>query len=81
MDTLSVQQPVVCAGVHVRPGDFAIGDADGVVFLPPEYAEELLRLSLEKAGVEERREKALWEVPLERLDQDVVNNPALQLPR
>ena len=81
MDTLSIQQPIVCAGVHVCPGDYVIGDADGVVFVPPEYAEEVLRLSLQKAAVETKREKALWTVPLERLDEDVVNNPEFQLPR
>jgi regulator of RNase E activity RraA len=81
MDTLSIQQPIVCAGVHVCPGDYVIGDADGVVFVPPELAEEVLRLALEKAVIEAAREKALWEIPLERLDEDVVNNPELQLPR
>ena len=49
--------------------------------LPPEFAEEILKLSLEKAEAEARREKALWTVPAERLDADVVNNPAMQLPR
>jgi 4-hydroxy-4-methyl-2-oxoglutarate aldolase len=81
MDTISIQEPIVCAGVHVRPGDYVIGDADGVVFVPPEFAEEILKLSLEKAEAEARREKALWTVPAERLDADVVNNPAMQLPR
>jgi len=81
MDTLSIREPIVCAGVQVWPGDYVVGDADGVVFIPPEFADDVLKLSLEKAEVEARREKALWETPLERLDADVVNSPAYRLPR
>ena len=81
MDTISIQEPIVCAGVQVWPGDYVIGDADGVVFVPPDLAEEVLRVSLHKAGIEEQREKALWTTPVERLDEDVVNNPAFKMPR
>jgi regulator of RNase E activity RraA len=80
MTTLSIQEPVVCAGVHVCPGDYVIADMDGVVFVPPEYAEDVLKLSLEKAVAEEKREKALWEVPVELLDEKIVNNPEMHLP-
>ncbi len=34
--------PVVIGGVTVRPGDFVIGDADGVVIVPAELAVEVL---------------------------------------
>ncbi|MDQ4045364.1 MAG: RraA family protein, partial [Chloroflexota bacterium] len=34
--------PVRCGGVIVRPSDFVIGDADGVVIVPSEIAEEVL---------------------------------------
>ena len=81
MDTLSIQEPVVCAGVQVWPGDYVIGDADGVVFVPPDLAEDVLRVALQKAEIEERRERALWDTPLERLDRDVVNNPDMASPR
>lgn len=34
--------PVVLGGVPVRPGDFIVGDADGVVVVPSELAVEVL---------------------------------------
>ena len=33
---------VACAGVTIQPGDILVGDADGVVVLPPDRAAELL---------------------------------------
>jgi len=79
METLTVNQPIVCAGVHVRPGDFVVGDADGVCFVPPEFAEDVLNYALTKAEVEEKREAALWKTPVERLTDEVVNNPDFRL--
>lgn len=38
-----VGAPVVCGGVFVRPGDIVVGDADGVVVVPVERAEAVLR--------------------------------------
>ncbi len=34
--------PVRCGGVIVRPGDFVVGDADGIVIVPAELAIEVL---------------------------------------
>ncbi|MEH0638566.1 fumarylacetoacetate hydrolase family protein [Streptomyces bottropensis] len=34
--------PVACGGALVQPGDLIVGDADGVVVVPPELAEELI---------------------------------------
>ncbi|SCZ81803.1 RraA family protein [Acidaminobacter hydrogenoformans] len=38
--------PVVCGGVLVRPGDLILGDADGVVVIPPEQ----LQIAVEGAS-------------------------------
>jgi regulator of RNase E activity RraA len=37
-----MQIPVVCGGVLVHPGDFIVGDADGVVVVPKDLAPRVL---------------------------------------
>jgi 5-oxopent-3-ene-1,2,5-tricarboxylate decarboxylase / 2-hydroxyhepta-2,4-diene-1,7-dioate isomerase len=44
---------VACAGVTVRPGDILVGDADGVVVLPPAIAAEVLADAREQERQEE----------------------------
>lgn len=36
-----VNVDIVCAGVHIRPGDIIMGDADGVIVIPKEKAKEI----------------------------------------
>ena len=38
------QIPVLCAGVWVTPGDYIVGDSDGVVVVPAEKAVEVVEL-------------------------------------
>jgi 4-hydroxy-4-methyl-2-oxoglutarate aldolase len=45
--------PVEVAGVTVRPGDLVIADGSGVVFLPAEHADQILRAAREVAAREE----------------------------
>lgn len=40
-----VNVPVVCGGQLVCPGDIVVADADGVIFINPEHAEEVLAQS------------------------------------
>jgi 2-keto-4-pentenoate hydratase/2-oxohepta-3-ene-1,7-dioic acid hydratase in catechol pathway/regulator of RNase E activity RraA len=40
--------PIACGGALVQPGDFLVGDADGVVVVPPGLAEELIADSVEQ---------------------------------
>lgn len=51
-----VGRPVVLGGVHVRPGDIVVGDADGVVVVPLDRAETVLanlaRVRAAEAGAE-----------------------------
>lgn len=40
-------QPVTCAGVRIEPGDIIVGDRDGVVAVPKEHAEAVLKRAQE----------------------------------
>jgi regulator of RNase E activity RraA/2-keto-4-pentenoate hydratase/2-oxohepta-3-ene-1,7-dioic acid hydratase in catechol pathway len=44
---------VACAGVTIQPGDILVGDADGVVVLPPKLAAEVLAQAREQERQEE----------------------------
>lgn len=44
MISVDKQIPVLCAGVMVRPGDYLVGDPDGVVVVPGDAAEKVVAL-------------------------------------
>ena len=57
----SVNRPVTCGGVLVRPGDVVIADGDGVVVVPREHAAEVAQASmqfLDQIGLQRAKEKA-----------------------
>jgi regulator of RNase E activity RraA len=56
---MAIDVPVECGGVAVRPGDLVFGDADGVVVVPREIEDEILRVALEKVSGEDRTRAAL----------------------
>jgi 4-hydroxy-4-methyl-2-oxoglutarate aldolase len=41
-------EPIVCGGVAVQPGDLVLGDADGVVVIPQQMAGEVIERALAK---------------------------------
>ena len=49
-----VGAPVTCGGVLVRPGDIVVGDADGVVVIPLDRAEQVLEALAAVLAAEER---------------------------
>jgi len=51
--------PVMCGGVSVRPGDLMFGDVDGVVVVPRDVEEEVVRRALEKVSGENQSRDAL----------------------
>lgn len=54
--TVARNIPVECAGITVRPGDIVVADEDGVVVVPQERAEEVLK----KAQEIDAREKGMF---------------------
>jgi len=53
VEVSAFEEPIVCGGVPVRPGDLIAADLDGVVVVPAEVAEECLRdagAKLDKEG-------------------------------
>ena len=48
----ATQVPVVVGGVRVEPGDWVVGDDDGVVVVPAAIVEEVLAEAEAKAGTE-----------------------------
>jgi len=47
------QVAVACAGVTIQPGDLVVGDADGVIVIPPALAAEVLAAAQEQERQEE----------------------------
>lgn len=54
-----INVPIACGNTVVMPGDIVIGDADGVVVVPREDAEDVLRLV---AALVEREQKRVAEI-------------------
>lgn len=53
--------PVSVGGIVVRPGDWVIGDSDGVVVVPAERAEAVAKSAVEKRAEEVERERRIAE--------------------
>jgi len=51
-DVIDYQCTVQCGGITVRPGDYVFGDYDGIVVIPQEIAEEVVKLAFEKVAAE-----------------------------
>jgi regulator of RNase E activity RraA len=51
--------PVTCGEASVHPGELLFADFDGIVVVPREVEQEVLRLAVEKAGKEDRARQDL----------------------
>ncbi len=59
VETVSLGHEVECGGVRVRPGDLIVGDDTGVVVVPKERAEEVLKIAKDIAESERKVLEAL----------------------
>ena len=57
--TLAIDQPVVCGGVLVAPGDIVIADHDGVIVVPAAQAREVAQRARAMHETEERMQAAI----------------------
>lgn len=54
-----VNIPISCGGVSIHPGDIIVGDCDGVIVVPRDREEKVLKDSLEKIKKDEKREASV----------------------
>jgi len=54
-----INYPIACGGVVVNPGDIIVGDLNGVVVVPLEFAEELLHRLEEHEAAESNYTKSI----------------------
>ncbi|MGX9134423.1 RraA family protein [Rummeliibacillus sp. JY-2-4R] len=55
----AIQVPIAVGGISVQPGDYIIGDADGVVVISQGQEQEVAQKALEKLKKDEAREKSI----------------------
>lgn len=58
---IAANEPVDCGGARVHPGDIIVGDRDGVVVIPPEHLDEVVKQAKDIAGLEEQQERLILE--------------------
>ncbi|CAG9621226.1 RraA family protein [Sutcliffiella rhizosphaerae] len=56
-----INEAITCGGLTVLPGDFVMGDADGVIVVPRDKVESALKKAEEKAEYEANRLKSIAE--------------------
>ncbi len=61
LELASVNQPVNCGGVLVRPGDGIIADDDGIVVVPMEDADEIAKRAWMVQDKDRRMRRAFYE--------------------
>ena len=67
----SVNEPILCGGVQVHPGDFVLADVDGVAVIPASIKDEVFKKAQEKLEGENtvRDEFTAGRSPREVFDQ------------
>lgn len=68
----SVNQPISCGGVQVRPGDVIVADGDGIIVVPREHAEPVAKAAREVLVEDKGKRRKLYEVLGMPLDKTVM---------
>jgi len=71
MEFESMNRPINCGGVLVRPGDIIVGDGDGVVVVPQEKALEVADIALKVLEEDKIGRRRLYEAAGLPLDDTV----------
>lgn len=58
-DPGEINVPISCGGTTIYPGDFIVGDVDGVVVIPQNNVEKILEKSIEKLRKDSEREDSI----------------------
>jgi regulator of RNase E activity RraA len=61
LETLAVDEPVICGGVQVRPRDYVVGDDSGVVVMPAARIEEVAAIAREVFETEQNAARRIRE--------------------
>ena len=54
-----INEPIVCGGIRVEPGDLVVGDYDGITVVPRALIPEVLERAEKKQAYEEKRDEMI----------------------
>ncbi len=61
LELVAYQEPIICGGAQVDPGDVLAGDPDGVVVIPSRYIPEIIKQVKDLEKLEKKQEKVIAE--------------------